>query len=82
MESAPRQVYPTGGPETPPGCSTSPVAVAGEELPDATLPARRRRQRKNFIEVEALSLDPHELMFLANGFEDAARRKCAEETRA
>jgi hypothetical protein len=48
-----------------------------EALPDTTLPESRRRKLKRFVEVEALTLTPHELMYLACAFEDAAKRKHA-----
>jgi hypothetical protein len=74
MTSAPKLAYHGRRPETP---DKNP-----DELPDITLPERRRRELKKFVDTEALPLDSHEAMFVAGGFEDVARRKRSQEERS
>jgi hypothetical protein len=61
--------------------ATALLAVIGDrELPDATLTEAQRRSIKRLVQRLAAGRSVHELMFLAGGFEDAARRRRAEET--
>ncbi len=74
MTPAPNLAYHGKLPETP--------GKVPDELPDTILTESRRRELKTFVEVEALTLDPHELMYLACALKDAARRKFAREDRS
>jgi hypothetical protein len=85
MRSVPKQVY-----RKEPSCqryvtdvgAITPgliTATDDQELPDATLTEAQRRAIKSLVaEIEA-HRSSHELIFLAGAFEDAARRKRAEE---
>jgi len=54
-------------------------AIGDRELPDSTLTEVRRQFLKEQVFAAAPRLSPHELMFLAGAFEDAANRKTAQE---
>lgn len=46
----------------------------GEELPDIVLPQDEREQLKRVVKRWEERLNPHQLMYLAGAFEDAAQR--------
>lgn len=52
-----------------------PNLKAVEEMPDTKLPERRRESLKALVRFVEAGSNEHELMYLANAFEDAAIRK-------
>lgn len=54
----------------------TPLRAVGE-LPDTKLPERRREALKALVRYVESTSDHHELAYLSNAFEDAARRKAS-----
>lgn len=54
-------------------------AFGNRELPDATLTEAQRLPLREGVRTVAARLSSHEMMYLANAFEDAAIRKRVEE---